>query len=280
VSGSRLYQQRLVEGARQKIAEGHRRICMVLPTGGGKGYCSGDIIRMSAEKGRESIFFADQRELVFQLSKQLDKMDVPHRKLMAGTINEFQSAEEAFQSSYSFIAAKDTLWARAFRKNKIEPPSADLVQIDECHRVMSRSYRKIMEHYDDSIQLGWTATPCRADNQSLGDHFDAMVVGATYKELQDLGFLVPVRVLAPDRPDLKGMNGKEYSLKELDSRMNKAPLVGSIVSEWRKLSCSQAASIIASTSEMSSGSYLERTLMEPSEQSMSMVKWIRQNEIA
>jgi superfamily II DNA or RNA helicase len=128
---------------------------------------------MSAEKNKESIFFADQRELVFQLSKQLDRMSVPHRKLMAGTINEFQSYEEAVASSYSFIAAKDTLWARAFRKSKIEPPRADLVQIDECHRIMSRSYRKIMEHYCDSIQLGWTATPCRADNQSLGNHFMA-----------------------------------------------------------------------------------------------------------
>lgn len=243
----RPYQQRLVDGARQKIAEGFKRICMVLPTGGGKGFCSGDIIRMSAEKNKESIFFADQRELVFQLSKQLDRMDVPHRKLMAGTVNEYQSYEEAVQSSYSFIAAKDTLWARAFRKSKIQPPRADLVQIDECHRIMSRSYRKIMEHYDDSVQLGWTATPCRADNQSLGSHFDAMVVGATYKELQDLGFLVPVRVLAPDRPNLKGMHGKEYSLKELDSRMNKAPMVGSIVSEWRKHSDGRATVVFASS---------------------------------
>jgi superfamily II DNA or RNA helicase len=247
MADNRQYQQRFVEEARKKIAEGKRRILMCLPTGGGKGYCASDIIRMSAAKNKESIFFADQRELVFQLSKQLDRMSVPHRKLMAGTVNEYQTYEDAVSSSYSFIAAKDTLWARAFRRDRIEPPRADLVQIDECHRVMSRSYQKIMDHYKESVNLGWTATPCRADNLSLGSYYEDIVVGATYKELQDLGFLVPVKVLAPDRPDLGGMYGKEYSLKELDKRMNKRPMVGSIVEEWRRNAEGRGTVVFASS---------------------------------
>ena len=245
----RAYQQRVRDEVKQKIKDGCKRILVQLPTGGGKGFMAADFIAGCSAKQNESIFFADQRELVFQIAKHLDSMSIPHRKLMAGTVNEFSSYEDAVASSFSIIAAKDTVWSRAFRRSAISLPSASLVQIDECHHIMSRTYLKLLnsETYENSIHIGWSATPCRADNRCLGGFFDSIVTGATYKELQDAGFLVPVRVFAPDRPDLKGMSGTEYSLRELDRRMNKAPLVGSIVDEWKKHSQGRSTVVFASS---------------------------------
>lgn len=240
------YQARIISEIRRKASLGKKRIMVVLPTGGGKGYISARLIQMASEKGRENVFFAAQRELINQIGSQLDRLGVSHNVLMASVVNEYAGFNEAVSGSISTLAAKDTLWSRGFRSSKIKPPAGELIQIDECHGMMTRTYGAILDHYSDSIHVGWTATPCRADGVSLGCHFDDIVVGATYKELQDLGFLVPVKVFAPDRPDLKGMYGKEFSQKELDKRMNKSPLVGSIVNEWRKNSAGRGTVVFAS----------------------------------
>jgi DNA repair protein RadD len=58
---------------------------------------------------------------------------------------------------------------------------------------------------------------------------------------------VPCKVFAPDRPDLKGMYGKEYSLKELDKRLNNRALIGSIVNEWMRHSEGRSTVVFASS---------------------------------
>lgn len=229
----REYQQRIVRQVREKIAEGSKRILVVLPTGGGKSVVAADIMRRTAERGRESIFFAAQRELVKQIGGQLSRIGLPSQTIMAGVTNEYQSYEDQMNCRCSLVA-RDTLWQRAFKRNKIELPKADVVQIDECHQAGCPTYVKIMEAYEDSIIIGWTATPCRTDNKPLGLWFDSMVIGASYKELQDLGFLVPVKAVAPDRPDLKGLKVSkgDYVKGDLEKRMNRDEMVGNIVKEW------------------------------------------------
>jgi superfamily II DNA or RNA helicase len=243
----REYQSSFVSKVEDAARRGARRIIGVLPTGAGKGFVAANIAKGCADKGNESVFFAAQRELIFQMGSQLDRLNVPHYKLMAGVNNEYEGFDDAVASSMTTLAAKDTLWSRGFKRGLIQPPPARLVQIDECHGSITRTYKAIMDHYADSYQIGWSATPCRADGISLSEQFDEMVIGPSYKELQGLGHLVPCKVFAPDRPDLKGMYGKEYSLKELDNRMNKSPLIGSIVNEWMRHSDGRSTVVFASS---------------------------------
>lgn len=189
---------------------------------------SARIMQLAAEKGRESIFFASQRELVTQIGNQLARIDIPFRTVMAGVKNEYTSFKDHVEARCTLIA-RDTLWQRAFRRSKMELPPADIVQVDESHQAGCATYTKIMQAYDKSIIIGFTATPCRTDNKPLGLWFDSMVMGASYSELQALGFLVPVKVIAPHRPNLKGSN---YSSRDLEQRMNRDQMVGDIVSEW------------------------------------------------
>ena len=241
------YQSSLMQKVEEKARQGVRRIVVALPTGAGKGFISANYAKRCADKGNQSVFFAAQRELIFQMGNQLDRLGVPHYKLMAGVENEYEGFEDAIASGLTTLAAKDTLWSRGFKRGLISPPPAKLVQVDECHASITRTYKAIVDHYSDAFHIGWSATPCRADGISLSEHYDDMVIGATYAELQQQGFLVPCKVFAPDRPDLKGMYGKEYSLKELDSRMNKAPLIGSIVNEWMKHSDGRSTVVFASS---------------------------------
>jgi DNA repair protein RadD len=116
---------------RERISQGSRKILVVLPTGGGKSVVSARIMQLAAEKGRESIFFAAQRELVSQIGNQLARISIPSRTVMAGVKNEYTSFEDHAEARCTLIA-RDTLWQRAFRRSKMELPPADIMQIDEC----------------------------------------------------------------------------------------------------------------------------------------------------
>lgn len=231
------YQQRTHAAIRQAIANKHKKILVVMPTGAGKGFLAAKIMQDCATKGNPSIFFADQRELVTQLANQLERLSTPYDVLLAGFKREFQSAEE-FAAALALVASKDTLWSRAFRKKKVDVPEARLVQFDEAHRSLAHTWQGIAEAYSDSIVIGWTATPCRNDGQGLGDFYTEMVIGATYSELQALGSLVPVRICSPDRVDLKGLKVSkgDYAKKELEERMNVDKLVGDIIRDWKQYS--------------------------------------------
>ena len=231
----RPYQTKLFTDVRRAIVQGNRRILVVLPTGGGKGYLAARMLEMAAAKGSDSIFFAAQRELIFQLGKQLEKLNVPSQTIMAGVDNEYESGDHFVSASMVRLIAKDTLWSRGFKRKKIEIPPAKIVHYDEAHGSLAKTTQVMLEHFGESIIIGWTATPCRSDNKPLGSFYDCMVKGATYKELQDDGFLVPCRVIAPDRPDLKGLSSSrgDYAKAALEKRMNRDEMVGNIIEEWK-----------------------------------------------
>ena len=232
----RPYQTRLFDEVRKAIGMGKRKILIVLPTGAGKGRCAARVMEMATAKGTTSAFFAEQRELIYQIEKHLGGFNIPSNIIMAGVKNEYASASHADLADMNYLIAKNTLWSRAFRSKKMEIPNVGMVHIDECHQSLSQTYIAIQEAYKHSIILGWTATPCRTDNKPLGAIYNHMVQAATYKELQDGGFLVPVRVIAPTSPNLKGCKASngDYQKADLEKRMNRDEMVGDIVQEWMR----------------------------------------------
>ena len=229
----RPYQESVVHGIRTAFADGYRRVLVVCPTGGGKGVIAAAIMAMTAAKQNSCNFFADQRELNDQLAKHLEGADLPYEMVMAGRKNEYQSVEEFDQAQFCRLIAKDTLWAR---RNKMEFPPAHVVQVDEAHKSLAKTWTTVIETYSGALVIGWTATPCRTDGKPLGDFYDKLVLGPTYSQLQKDGFLVPVRCWAPNRPDLKGLkiSRGDYTKGALEERMNRSQMVGSIIDEWKR----------------------------------------------
>lgn len=232
----RPYQSRTFDAIRNAIRSGKRRILVVLPTGAGKGYMAARLMQLSAEKGLKSIFFAAQRELIRQINGQLDRLHVPSSVLMSGVEDEFDSSEAFIQSALCMSCAKDTLWSRAFRLGTMEIPHADVIHIDEAHGSLAETWTAIGKRYETAWEIGWTATPCRSDGRGLGDRYDCLIQAATYAELQKDGHLVPVRCFAPTRPDLARLkiSRGDYSKGDLEKRLDRSEMVGSIVDEWRK----------------------------------------------
>jgi DNA repair protein RadD len=128
------------------------------------------------------------------------------------------------------------LHSRCIRGGQDLPP-ADIIFIDEAHHAPAATYRTIIEQYPDAQIIGMTATPCRRDGRGLGGIFERLIECPQVSELIKLGYLVRTKVYAPSTPDLKGVHTRQgdYVESELAKIMDKAELVGDIVSHWHRL---------------------------------------------
>ncbi len=186
--------------------------------------CAAHILQNIHLKGNSAIFVAHRRELIKQCSDKLDKFEVPHSIMMAG---ESKSMMADIQ-----VCSIQTFHSRVTKRKTSPLPDADVVILDEAHRSLSNSYLELKNHYPKAIFLGLTATPCRSDGGGLGNFYEELIEISNPRELIDLGFLVPTRIIAPRLPDLRGLKIKQgdYESEELGKRM--VPMIGDMVSDW------------------------------------------------
>jgi superfamily II DNA or RNA helicase len=222
----RPYQAGVIAKFWRAVEAGQRRIIIVAPTASGKTVIARAIIEKARGKASSSLFLAHRREILTQTSNKL--RGIPHGVIRRG---EQPRPLEPVQ-----VASVQTLHRRAIKATTMELPEAGLVIVDECHHVIARSYRSIIERYPDSILLGLTATPCRGDGRGLGNVFQTMIQCPQVGDLVEQGFLVPTRVYAPVDPDLHGVHIRhgDYVESELADRMDRPKLVGDIVTNWFK----------------------------------------------
>lgn len=223
------YQINAVERLRKLIRMGHRRLVLVSPTGSGKTFMSSMMVKSAVEKGKSVLFLAHRRELVLQKSKTLFKFDVPHGIIQSGMAPDPQHLVQ--------VASKDTLHARAVRREIMYLPPADLIIADECHRSLAPTWMQLFDAYPNAVRIGLTATPVRGTGYGLGPAYDEMVVAATSPELVASGALVPTRIFAPHKPDLKGIKVArgDYVTAQLEKKMNQQTLVGDVLKHWERL---------------------------------------------
>ena len=214
----RQYQVDSINDLRKAILRGHKRIVLQLATGGGKTTIAAEMIRKANEKGKKCLFLADRIELVEQTSRRLDYEDIDHGIIMA-------NHPRYKPHSLNQVCSPQTLARRA-------TPPADVVIIDECH-VAYGIHKKMMQAMPNAVFIGLSATPF---TKGLGKHYSNLVIGATTTKLTDEGYLVPVKVFAPSKPDLSKLRtiGGDYDEKELFARVNKPKLVADIVDTWVK----------------------------------------------
>lgn len=244
----RPHQVRAFEGLRAAIRSGKRRVLCHAVCGAGKTIVSSAIVGAAAAKGSPTLFLASGRQLIFQKAAKLEACDIPHAVLMNG--------EDYVSGHSTVVSSKDTLWSRAFKKDRVPLPAAKVVIVDEAHLATAESWKKIYEQYNDAILVGFTATPALGNGKALPG-WDAMVSGGTYDELIAGGFLVPAKVFAPYVVDMTGVkvdskNG-EYNQAEMDARYDDKVLVGDFITQWKKYAEGRLTGFFASSVRASIG---------------------------
>jgi superfamily II DNA or RNA helicase len=230
------YQQQGIDQIRSSLAQGKKAPLYVLPTGGGKSAIICTIIEAAVQRGSEVFFIAPRRQLVYQISEDLQNMKVYHSIMMSGKRYTF--------SQKVMVASLDTLFSRIERVNK----TPKLIIIDEAHTVLGQKIKTILERFPDVTVIGFTATPARSDGRGLGEMYDDMITGASMKELIERGFLVPCRYFTtPNKVDLSDVKISmgDYNQKQLDTKMNDPMLIGDIVENWKRVASDRQTVVFA-----------------------------------
>lgn len=219
------YQADLIDRVRRQVAQGKRRVLAQAAVGAGKTVIAGEMVRLATEKGRRVLFLAHRRRLVSQAADQFARFGIDHGVVMAGRAATLAPVQ---------VASRDTLLARGVRSDAMALPPADLVFVDEAHRVLSDEYQRLVELYPDAVHIGLTATPARDDGRGLGDFYQAIECCVPISRLIAEGHLVPVRCFAPQ-----------------DRSGGKRGLAGDPVAAWKALADGRPTVLFAGKVEAS-----------------------------
>lgn len=253
----RPYQVEGIDAARRAIAEGVKRVLLVLATGGGKTVVAALVALGALLKGKRVLFVGPRREIIAQAFWKLVEAGIPELScgvIMADGVIPHAVTRQPYDARRPHapvqVASVQTLANR-------KPPPADVVFIDEAHHATSETWAKIIAHYTEAgaVVVGLTATPCRADGAGLSKWFDRMHVIAGFADLAAQGFLVTPRVFStPHAPDLSKVRltrSGEYNAEELAATMRTRALVGDVVEHWRKHAEGRTTVVFAASVEHS-----------------------------
>lgn len=161
---------------------GHRRVCLVMPTGSGKTVVACELIRDVVARGWRVIFVVDRMALVGQSSRTFERIGVPVGWVWRGENEDAAAPVQVVcvQSLESGHGAEVAAWVGQEKT---------LIIIDEAHETALRAsvVPWLQGTESRSRFLLLTATPDSMGREiELGDVCDALAVGPTYRELIDV----------------------------------------------------------------------------------------------
>lgn len=207
----RTYQVDLVD----RFESGKSRALVVLPTGAGKTHVAVAVILRCLDRGGRVLVVAHRRELLAQVTERLVDAGCP--------------AEAIGTSVVVTSMAKVSAVAGPF----------GLIVIDEAHHAAAKTYRYLLDRFDDVRVMGLTATPSRLDGQPL-DMFEEIIEGPPADELIAAGHLAAPRYFGPDAASTRALvdgvrkQAGDYAVGEVSERVNTKALIGNIVAHWQE----------------------------------------------
>lgn len=190
------------------ISAGHKRILLVIPTGGGKTFCAAELIKIWREEGHRTALYTNRRLLVTQLSDMLDGFGITHGIRARGHKEELDLDVQ--------ICSIQTEQSKGRKAKKMMGEhvvhNCQRVVVDEAHLNASGGMLEIMgQHIKEwAIVLGLTATPI-----DLGHAYEVLIQAGRTSELRDCGALIPALHFGPDEPDLHAFKKLKKSLAQI-----------------------------------------------------------------
>ena len=195
----RYYQRNAVNRTVNAVAQGQKRLLLVMATGTGKTYTAFQIVYRLLKAGliKKVLYLADRNVLIDQsiqqdfkpLSKTIHKVNY-QQDLGSGI-----TAYEVYFALYQQLIGQG---GKQNYKELFKPEFFDMVIVDECHRGSAKddsNWREILEYFKDAIQLGMTATPKETRYQSSISYFNEPIYTYSLKEGIEDGFLAPFKVV-------------------------------------------------------------------------------------
>ncbi|MBK9230548.1 MAG: DEAD/DEAH box helicase family protein [Anaerolineae bacterium] len=194
----RYYQEVAINRTVRAIAQGQKRVLLVMATGTGKTYTAFQIIwrLWRAKKVRRVLFLADRNILVDQT--MTNDFRFFGDKMTKVVKRQVDKSYEIYLALYQGISGTEE-WQDIYRQ--FSPDFFDLIIVDECHRGSAdadSAWREVLEYFASATQIGLTATPKETKDVSNMDYFGEPIY--TYSLRQGIadGFLAPYKVIRID----------------------------------------------------------------------------------
>lgn len=195
----RYYQRNAVNRVVNAVAQGKKRMLLVMATGTGKTYTAFQIVYRLLKAGliKKVLYLADRNVLVDQSIQQ-------DFKPLSKTIHKvnYQQDREGGVTAYEiYFALYQQLIGQGGAKQYEElfkPKFFDMVIVDECHRGSAKddsNWREVLEYFSGAVQLGMTATPKETAYQSSISYFGEPLYTYSLKDGIEDGFLAPFKVV-------------------------------------------------------------------------------------
>lgn len=224
---ARPHQVRGIEGVKDAIAAGHKRICLTSPTGGGKSLMIRELIRWMRDQSGKSILYTHRRLLAKQLYDQKQRYGIPCGMLASGYERDLTAPVQ--------VAMIHSENVRVFANKAGSLFPADLVFFDEAHGFTGPVVQRLM---DDHIAAGGVIVGVTATPLGIGHLYQHLVSAGTNSELRACGAHVICRTFAPDEPDtrnLKPQKTGEFTEGEVIKRIMTPTIFGRVYEHWRRL---------------------------------------------
>lgn len=195
----RYYQRNAVNLIVNAVAQGEKRLLLVMATGTGKTYTAFQIVYRLLKAGlvKKVLYLADRNVLVDQSIQQDFK---PLNKTIH-KVNYQQDQGSGITAYEVYFALYQQLIGQGGKKQYEElfkPEFFDMVIVDECHRGSAKddsNWREILDYFSGAVQLGMTATPKETAYQSSISYFGEPLYTYSLKEGIEDGFLAPFKVV-------------------------------------------------------------------------------------
>ena len=213
----RKYQLDAVNTVLAKISDGTKKMLLHLPTGSGKTVIASIIIDEILKKNAKHkiLFIAHRCEI---LNQTLDKISQqsPHIKASIEQGDRKTSGDEKV-----VIASVQSI---VRRKGKFDASEFSIIICDECHRSLASTWIEVLKFFSKNSPtlIGLTATPRRSDGRSAINLFGEIAYSIEQTELQDLGFLSPIKYYSTKANlnlDNLSMTAGDFQVTSLSEKM-------------------------------------------------------------
>lgn len=202
----RYYQQVAVNRTVDAIVSGKKRLLLVMATGTGKTCVAFQIVYrlLKSRQINKVLYLADRNILVDQSIEQdfLPLKNVVHKINFAHEDPAKITSYSVYFSLYHQLATREEDDDEGDIVEKLSKLFSrdffDLIIVDECHRGSAKResrWRRILEYFSGSVQLGMTATPKETKYISNIDYFGEPIYTYSLKEGIEDGFLAPFKVI-------------------------------------------------------------------------------------
>ena len=190
----RPYQREALDAIHEQL-ETKNSTLAVLPTGTGKTIIFGQLIheRLSLIPRGRAMVLTHRKELIRQAGQQIERL--------TGLRCDVEMADEragdgTWQGGAPIVVATVQTLASARRLTKFNPQRFSTLVCDEAHHYTAPMFRTPIDHFrrnPDLKVLGVSATPDRADEESLGQIFETVAYDYQLWDAIMDGWLVPLK---------------------------------------------------------------------------------------